>query len=123
MKVLLSIKPEYADKILSGEKKFEFRKSIFKRKNIQTVIIYATMPVGKVIGEFDIDIILSDDPELIWHETNSFSGISKSFFDSYFLDRKKAYAIKVKSSKRYESPQELSELRVGLKAPQSFAYI
>ncbi|EBB9520594.1 ASCH domain-containing protein, partial [Salmonella enterica] len=27
MKVLLSIKPEYAESILSGKKKYEFRKS------------------------------------------------------------------------------------------------
>ena len=33
MKILLSIKPEYAHKIFSGEKKFEYRKIIFK-KNI-----------------------------------------------------------------------------------------
>lgn len=30
MKVLLSIKPEYVEKILDGTKKFEFRKGIFK---------------------------------------------------------------------------------------------
>ncbi|MDO7464484.1 ASCH domain-containing protein [Acinetobacter baumannii] len=123
MKVLLSIKPEFADKILSGEKKFEFRKSIFKREGIQTIIIYATMPVGKVIGEFDIEKILLDEPELIWHRTSKSSGISKSFFDSYFSDRTKAYAIEVRSVRKYEIPQELSELRNGLKAPQSFAYI
>ena len=30
MKVLLSIKPEFAEKILNGTKRFEFRKGIFK---------------------------------------------------------------------------------------------
>ena len=34
MKVLLSIKPEYVDKIFSGEKRYEYRKSMFKNKNI-----------------------------------------------------------------------------------------
>lgn len=32
MKVLLSIKPEFANKIFEGTKRFEFRKSIFKKK-------------------------------------------------------------------------------------------
>lgn len=123
MKVLLSIKPEYADKILSGEKKFEFRKSIFKRENIQTIIIYATMPVGKIIGEFDIESILSDAPELIWDKTSQSSGISKSFFDSYFLNRTRAYAIEIKAVRKYKTPQNLCDLKLGLKAPQSFAYI
>ncbi|MBI6731014.1 ASCH domain-containing protein, partial [Pseudomonas amygdali] len=43
MKVLLSIKPEYAEKILQGEKRFEFRKSVFKNPDVRTVVIYATM--------------------------------------------------------------------------------
>ena len=30
MKVLLSIKPEFVEKIFSGEKRFEYRKNIFK---------------------------------------------------------------------------------------------
>ena len=83
MKVLLSIKPEFANKILNGEKKFEFRKSLFKRDGIKTVLIYATMPIGKVIGEFDIEHIISNSPQEIWNETCEFSGISKSFFDDY----------------------------------------
>jgi len=104
MKVLLSIKPEYADKILSGEKRFEFRKSIFKKEGIRTVIIYATMPVGKVIGEFNIKNILSDKPEFIWDRTRDLSGITKSFFDSYFYERSRAYAIEVESVKNTIHP-------------------
>lgn len=123
MKVLLSIKPEYADKILSGEKRFEFRKSIFKKEGIRTVIIYATMPVGKVIGEFNIKNILSDKPEFIWDRTRDLSGITKSFFDSYFYERSKAYAIEVESVKKYDTPICLSDIKTGLKAPQSFTYI
>lgn len=42
MKVLLSIKPEFAEKIFSGEKKFEFRRSIFKDKTVKTVLVYAS---------------------------------------------------------------------------------
>lgn len=81
------------------------------------------MPVGKVIGEFDIEHILSDKPESIWDRTCTLSGITKSFFDSYFHERSKAYAIEVKSVKTYETPISLNDLREGLKAPQSFTYI
>ncbi len=34
VKALLSVKPEYAEKILSGEKIYEFRRRIFKRKDV-----------------------------------------------------------------------------------------
>jgi predicted transcriptional regulator len=123
MKVLLSIKPEFANKILTGEKRFEFRKSLFKRTGITTVIIYATMPVGKVIGEFDIDLVISNSPQEVWSMTSEYSGITKSFFDSYFTDRDMAYAIKVKKVRKYDTPQDLDDVKHGLKAPQSYVYI
>ncbi|HDU3828587.1 TPA: ASCH domain-containing protein, partial [Klebsiella pneumoniae subsp. pneumoniae] len=63
MKVLLSIKPEFAEKILDGTKRFEFRKGIFKNQEISIVVIYATMPLGKVVGQFQIETILSGEPE------------------------------------------------------------
>ena len=51
MKVVLSIKPEFAFKIFDGTKKFEFRKSIFKSNKVKSIIVYASSPVQQVIGE------------------------------------------------------------------------
>lgn len=123
MKVLLSIKPEFAEKILNGTKKFEFRKGIFKNNNITTVVIYATMPVGKVVGQFSIDEILANDPESLWVKTKKYAGISKNFFDSYYSGRETAYAIKVGEVERFAVPLPLSSLGDGIKAPQSFLYL
>lgn len=61
MKVVLSIKPEFAFKIFDGTKKFEFRKSIFKNVKIKSVIVYASSPIQQVIGEFEIDEVLNYD--------------------------------------------------------------
>ena len=58
MKVLLSIKPEYAEKIFNGEKRFEYRRVIFKRKGITTVVVYVTAPISRIMGEFQINNIL-----------------------------------------------------------------
>ncbi len=80
MRVLLSIKPEYAFQIFEGSKKFEFRKVIFKNPNIRTVVVYASSPIQQVIGEFEIDEILSFDPKRIWQMTKKHSGISEDFF-------------------------------------------
>ena len=51
MKALLSIKPEFVNEILAGNKKYEYRKKIFKQ-DIDAIVIYASMPMGKIIGEF-----------------------------------------------------------------------
>lgn len=42
---LLSIKPEYVDKIFSGKKGYEHRKAIFKQ-DIKTIVVYSTQPVS-----------------------------------------------------------------------------
>lgn len=123
MKVLLSIKPEFVDRILEGTKKFEFRKNSFKRQGITTVVVYSTMPVGKVVGEFDIEDVISESPELLWQKTGQAAGISKEFFDEYYLGREKGTAIKVGNVIIYERPLCLSELGENITPPQSYRYL
>jgi predicted transcriptional regulator len=122
MKVLLSIKPEFAFKIFEGKKKFEFRKVIFKNPNVKTVVVYASSPVQRVIGEFEIDNILSSDPTEIWRLTKKYSGISEDFFNEYFADREIAHAIKIKNTKKYKQPLHLKD-NFDVVPPQSYLYL
>lgn len=123
MKVILSIKPEYANKILDGSKRFEFRKAGFSAPDVESVLIYATKPVGMVIGEFTVDCIHIDKPQTIWKRTRDHAGIKKSFFDEYYRDRSVAVAIEVGCVRRYETPMSLDDLGPGITAPQSFRYL
>ena len=45
-KILLSIKPEFADKIMSGKKKFEYRTHVPSRP-INSIVIYVILQVKK----------------------------------------------------------------------------
>lgn len=121
MKVLLSIKPEFASKIFNGTKKYEFRKSIFKR-DVDKVVVYASSPVQRVIGEFTIADIICNDTESLWHMTKNHSGITKNFYDEYFANKDVAYAIKVGEFQKYREPLLLADLGLCF-APQSFAYL
>lgn len=123
MKVLLSIKPEFVEKIISGEKKFEFRKSLPKREGITTVVVYSTMPVGKVVGEFKVKNTLSHTPESLWEKTKEFSGITKNFFDEYFSARAWAHAFEIDSFKLYDEPLVISDVLPSGTPPQSYCYI
>lgn len=78
MKVLLSIKPEFVKEIFSGNKKYEYRKSIFSRK-VKKVIVYSTKPEGLIVGEFTIEKVIEENPNKLWEETKNNSGITKSF--------------------------------------------
>ena len=122
MRVLLSIKPKYADKIFDGTKKFEFRKVIFKNPNIKTVVVYSSSPIQQVIGEFEIDDILSFNPDKIWKMTKKYSGISEDFFYEYFADRDIAHAIKIKKTRRYRKPLCIRE-DFNAVPPQSYMYL
>lgn len=121
MKVVLSIKPEFAFKIFDGTKQFEFRKAIFKNPAVKKIIVYASSPVQQVIGEFEIDEILKFEKNKLWELTSEASGITEHFFFKYFEEKVDGYAIKIKNTTRYSTPKSLKR-DFNLLPPQSFAY-
>lgn len=123
MRLLLSIKPEYAEKILNGSKRFEYRKAAPRNEAIRTIVIYATMPVGMVVGEFEVAGVLRERPEVLWRRTREASGITRRFFDDYFDGRDEAVAIAVREPKRYEKPLRLADVSGSKTPPQSFQYL
>jgi predicted transcriptional regulator len=123
MKVLLSIKPEHAERIFNGSKRFEFRKAIFKNDEVKTVVVYATMPVGRVIGEFTVGEIIENRPSEVWRKTKNYSGITRNFFDEYFTGRAKAFAIEVHNPRLYKKSLNLADVHPSGVAPQSFCYL
>lgn len=122
MRVLLSIKPEFAFKIFEGVKKYEFRKAIFKREGVTKVIVYASAPISKVIGEFEIAEIIHDELERLWQETNRYAGIEEDYFYQYFAERETGYAIKIQKARRYEDELCIKQ-HFGITPPRSFAYV
>lgn len=120
-KIVISINPQYVEKIISGEKRFEYRTKAAKN-DINKIIIYETKPIKKIVAEVEILDVVVASPDELWNETKEYSGISRLFFDDYFKGRKVAYAYKLGRVKVYEQPKSL--LDFGLKtAPQSFAYV
>jgi predicted transcriptional regulator len=122
MKVLLSIKPEFAEKIFDGTKRFEFRRRIYKNEAVKSVIVYASAPISKVIGEFEIKTVHHDDLNSLWDSTFEFAGISEAFYREYFNGKDSGYAIEVKEVRKYREPLGIRE-SYGISPPQSFAYV
>ncbi|MCP4107577.1 MAG: DUF4332 domain-containing protein [Desulfobacteraceae bacterium] len=121
--VLLSIKPEFALSIFSGEKTYEFRKTIFKDKSINKVYVYASSPISMVIGTFYIEEIIQDHPKAIWEETCYGAGITEEFFFKYFSGRELGYALKVEKALLFDKPQKLEGMFGLQHPPQSFRYV
>lgn len=119
--MLLSIRPEYAEAIFCGDKRYEFRKVGFRRP-VDVVVVYVTSPVSRVVGEFDVDDIISDTVEGLWRRTRDGAGIDRDSFFKYFAGRPIGYAIVVGSVRRYAQALRLPA-DFGIRPPQSFVYI
>lgn len=83
--ILLSIHPEYVGKILSGEKRYEYRRKT--PRDVSHIMIYATAPVKKYMAVAEVAGTLLGPPEEIWEKTHARGGVSKEKFMAYFEGR------------------------------------
>lgn len=119
--MLLSIRPEYARRIIDGTKQYEFRTRKC-REDIKKIIFYSTAPDSVVVGEATIADVLVDDPDIIWEKTKHAAGIPRSFFEQYYEGRPQAVAYQLKNVIAYNTPKALIDYGVS-HVPQSFIYI
>lgn len=106
MEVLLAIKPEFVEKIFSGEKNYEFRKVVFK-KEVDKVLIYASSPISKVVGEFEVKAVIQASLSKLWDVTKEGAGISEAYFRDYFKNKHEGCAIKIGRVKKYDMNGEM----------------
>ena len=120
MDAILSIKPVFVDRIfvdrifvdrifvdrifvdrifVDGTKGYEFRRVIFRRP-VDRIIVYASRPVMKIVGQLQVGEILSLPPELLWSRTRHRAGIDHVFFREYFAGRPIGHAIEILSAVR-----------------------
>jgi predicted transcriptional regulator len=122
MNVILSIKPKYAEAILSGEKKYEFRKSSFP-PSAKVAIIYSSNHVGKIVGWFKIIKQIRGKPLEIWKIYHENSRLTKEEFLSYYSSSKTAVCLVIGSVHRLDPPIDPYETIKHFLAPQSYRYI
>ena len=123
MKILISIKPQFVEKIRRGEKKFEFRRVLPRHQEISHIIVYASKPVGKVVGEITVAGFLTLTVDEMWNTTKDISGLTREEFFNYFHDKENAHAIAIESYRDYEQPIPLGVLLPGKVPPQSYCYL
>lgn len=121
MNVILSIKPVFADAILSGEKKVEFRKTLFK-KNVDKVFIYSTSPVKKITGYFTYNDIVKNSPQKLWEQFGELGFINEIDFFKYFKNRETGFSICIDSINEFPKGIDPFEKLDSFVPPQSFRY-
>lgn len=125
MDVLLSIKPKFADKIFSGQKRYEFRKTKFRSPDsVDTIYMYASSPVQRIVGAFTTDGIVSDNPTNLWDKYGDCSGVAnRDQFMNYFEGTSEGYAIGVKDVHELDQPINPKDHVKNFSPPVSFYYL
>lgn len=122
--ILLSIHPEYVDKILSKKKRFEFRKIVPKdfSKDLR-IAIYSTRPVCRIVAFVDICKIHTGTPYMLWRHASKGAGIDKRSYENYFKGCKGAVAFEISGVHKLVKPLTLKGAGYNSNAPQSFSYL
>jgi len=125
--LLLSIRPEYANKIFDRTKTVELRRVRPRLLNKgDLVVIYVSSPEKAVLGSFKVDNIVEKPIADLWEEVEKIAGISHENFYDYYKGVKIGVGIFLKDIHRFSQPVELHRLRnnlPNLKPPQSFRYL
>lgn len=121
--VLLSLHPRHAQKILSGEKKLEFRRN-WATRHVSLIVIYVTVPVKKIVGVARVKEVHYGSPTALWNLAKKVGGgLSKKELFDYFEGRKAGFAIELESVEQFAPALEPHSLLKAFRAPQSFAYL
>ena len=119
---LLSIRPMFAEKIMAGGKRVEFRKTPF-REEVSHAVVYATSPVQRVLGYFEVQGITVESPSKVWSRFRAVGGVNRREFDTYYAHSETAVAIVIGDVVALPEPAPLSALGCGISAPQSYRYL
>ena len=124
--LFLSIKPEFANKIIAKEKTIELRKVRPHVNQGDYVVIYASSPTMSVVGFGQIKQIIEMFPDDMWNTYSSKLGIDRTRFDIYFQDKDKAVGIEFESIKKVQPVITLDKIREVDQTfcpPQSYRYV
>jgi len=126
--ILLSVEPRVVDELISGEKKFEFRKRFpdINRSDIENkIIIYCSKPVMKIIGSFITKAYFHSDFETLMKQVSATDKYKKRI-SKYFSNKDSCHALEISDFKLYKTPLELNYLREefpGFCPGQSYRYL
>jgi len=107
----MSIKPVFAEEILSGFKKFEIRSKAGKILRSDTIIIYSSAPAKSIVGYFTAGRVSTLTYEELVRMHEQLQGVTGR--DLKFMKGRKRplLVVEVLNPVRLDKPIHLSELR------------
>lgn len=122
--VLISIHPSYANKIIAGEKKLEFRRTWASHPS-DVLVIYATYPVQRIVAVANVSQIIVGSRTMMWKLAQEIGGgISRSKLFDYLTGKKTAVAIRMAEVTPIDGGVDPRRIFGRcFKPPQSFRYL
>lgn len=123
--LFLSVKQEYAERILEGTKTIELRKSKPNVSPGDYVILYCTSPIKAIVGLATIQDVIVHSPQMMWQLYSKVLGIGKVDFLNYYGASERAVGIKLGEVVRLSNKIDLNTIKKQLPAftpPQTYKY-
>ena len=122
--LLMSMKPEFAERIMRRKKTVELRRKFSTRWIGHRINIYASAPVMGLMGEARIAGVVANTPELIWDRFHDQIGCTRAEFDTYVIGTDQVYAIELDEVRPYRDRFPLGHIshliKEHLTPPQSY---
>jgi predicted transcriptional regulator len=122
--ILLSMQPNYAERVFARTKHIEIRKKFSSRWKGCKAVVYGSRPLGALMGEVTLSEVISGHPEQIWNRYGEMAGCSHEEFMQYVGDSKEIYAVELADATPYLYPVDIDQIshlmNHNLRPPQSF---
>jgi predicted transcriptional regulator len=125
-RLLISVKPRFADAILDGSKTIELRRTAPRLELPTEALIYASTPVRALVGRCNVVDVIAYKPEGLWRLHRHAVAVTHDEFKAYFAGCSIAYGLILAEPKRFYASVDLGSLRMsyrGFQPPQSFRYL
>ena len=121
---IISLKPRYAELVLSGAKTVELRNRVVRLKPGTLIWIYATRPVARIVGIAEVESVVHANPAEIWRRFGEAICVDRRGFDSYTRNRALVSALVFISVRQLGEFMTLDWIRRSVRAfqpPQFYA--
>jgi len=121
--VVISIKPRYADLILSGRKTVELRKASARLPAGTRAVIYASSPTRALVGQAVIGQRHQLPLPELWARFGQQAAVGVDEFQRYYAGDTEGVAFGLEAVRRHDEAIPLDELRrlgQGFRPPQSY---
>jgi predicted transcriptional regulator len=123
--LLLSLRPLFADRILTGTKTVELRRQRVATPPGIAVLLYATAPVMSVVATARVAAAHTGEPEQIWLHFRDELGLTATEFHDYVTGATRATALQLTHVQALPTHLSLAHLRAmrPFHPPQSYRYL